>query len=356
MKILNNTVIFSIKMAMTRNVNLAIVGTSVSSKAAMVVSAIEATVADGSVARDASISIIDSGDDSNVVGVSGGISVMLGKAVGNLSKSVGFGIGIGVSLALAVVVATEAVAAEASVADVSSSVTTIVSAVANGSIARDASMAVVYSSDDSNVVRVAGGISVVLGKAKSNLAKSVSIGLSIRVGLSLALAIVVPTIARVADVSVVANMSDVSSPVSSVVSTVANGSIARDASMSIVYSSDDSNVVRVAGGIGVVLGKTVGNLAESVSIGLSIRVGLGCNNGQQDLDNMFVKMAIKEGKTHNGKSFHLSWTEAEPTTTGGERGVGKLFIRKLWKRVKVIVRRVKVAPRVKGGAGQLDSG
>ena len=258
MKILNNTVIFSIKMAMTRNVNLAIVGTSVTSKAAMVVSAIEATVADGFVARDASISIIDSGDDSNVMGVSGGISVMLGKAVGNLSKSVGFG--IGVSLALAVVVA-----AEASVADVSSSVTTIVSA-------------------------------------------------------------------------------------------VANGSIARDTSMSIVYSSDDSNVVRVAGGIGVVLGKTVGNLAEGVSIGLSIRVGLGGNNGQQDLDKMFVKMAIKEGKTHNGKSFHLSWTEAEPTTTGGERGAGKLFIRKLWKRVKVIVRRVKVAPRVKGGAGQLDSG
>ena len=250
-------------MAMTRNVNLAIVGTSVSSKASVVVSAIEATVADGSVARDASISIIDSGDDSNVVGVSGGISVMLGKAVGNLSKSVGFG--IGVSLALAVVVAAEAVAAEASVADVSSSVTTIVSA-------------------------------------------------------------------------------------------VANGSIARDTSMPIVYPSDYSNVVRVAGGIGVVLGKTVGNLAESVSIGLSIRVGLGGNNGQQDLDKMFVKMAIKEGKTHNGKSFHLSWTEAEPTTTGGERGVGKLFIRKLWKRVKVIVRRVKVAPRVKGGAGQLDSG
>ena len=212
MKILNNTVIFSIKMAMTRNVNLAIVGTSVSSKASVVVSTIEAAVADGSVARDASISIIDSGDDSNVMGVSGGISVMLGKAVGNLSKSVGFG--FGVSLALAVVVAAEAVAAEASVADVSSSVTTIVSAVANGSIARDTSMAV-------------------------------------------------------------------------------------------VYSSDDSNVVRVAGGIGVVLGKTVGNLAEGVSIGLSIRVGLGGNNGQQDLDNMFVKMAIKEGKTHNGKSFHL---------------------------------------------------
>merc|ERR1719273_132918 len=206
---------------MTRNVNLAIVGTSVSSK--VVVSAIEAAVADGSVARDASISIIDSGDDSNVMGVSGGISVMLGKAVGNLSKSVG--IGIGVSLALAVVVAAEAVAAEASVADVSSSVTTIVSAVANGSIARDTSMAVVYSSDYSNVVRVAGGIGIVLGKTKSNLSKSV------RIGLSLALAIVVPTIARVADVSVVANMSDVSSPVSSVVSAVANGSISRDTSM-----------------------------------------------------------------------------------------------------------------------------
>merc|ERR1719400_1016760 len=138
-------------------------------------------------------------------------------------------------------------------------------------------MPIVYPSDYSNVVRVAGGIGVVLGKTKSNLAKSVSIGLSIRVGLSLALAIVVPTIARVADVSVVANMSDVSSPVSSIVSAVANGSIARDTSMSIVYPSDYSNVVRVAGGIGVVLGKTVGNLAEGVSTGLSIRVGLGGN-------------------------------------------------------------------------------
>merc|ERR1711934_1218858 len=155
---------------MTRNVNLAIVGTGVSSKASVVVSAIEARVADGSVARDASISIIDSGDDSNVVWVSGGIGVMLGKAVGNLSKSVGFGFGIRVSLALAVVVA-----AEASVANVSSSVTTVVSAVANGSIARDTSMAIVYPSDDSNVVRVAGGIGIVLGKTKSNLANSVSI-------------------------------------------------------------------------------------------------------------------------------------------------------------------------------------
>merc|ERR1711934_1008466 len=134
---------------MTRNVNLAIVGTSVSSKASVVVSAIEAMVANGSVARDASISIIDSGDNSNVVGVSGGISVMLGKAVGNLSKSVGFG--VRVSLALAVVV----------------------SAVANGSIARDTSMSIVYSSDDPNVVRVAGGIGVVLGKTVGNLAEGV---------------------------------------------------------------------------------------------------------------------------------------------------------------------------------------
>merc|ERR1711934_601413 len=156
---------------MTRNVNLAIVGTSVSSKASVVVSAIEAMVANGSVARDASISIIDSGDNSNVVGVSGGRSVMLGKAVGNLSKSVGFG--VRVSLALAVVVAAEAVVAEASVADVSSSVSSVVSAVANGSIARDTSMSIVYSSDDSNVVRVAGGIGVVLGKTVGNLAEGV---------------------------------------------------------------------------------------------------------------------------------------------------------------------------------------
>merc|ERR1719228_716103 len=154
--------------------------------------------------------------------------------------------------------------------------------VTDGSIARDTSVAVVDSSDDSNVVGVSSGVSVMLGKAVGNLAKSVGIG----IGISLTLAIVVSTIARVADVS---------SRVTSVVSTVADGSIARDTSMTVVNTSDHSNIMGVASGIGVALGKTVGNLAKGVGICLSIRVSLGGDDGQED----------------NGEGFHLSWIEAD---------------------------------------------
>ena len=157
--------------------NLAIVGSSVSGIASMVssmVSTIDATVADGSIARDTSISVVDSGDDSNVVGVSSGVGVMLGKAVGNLAKSVG--IGIRVSLTLAVVVSTVARVANVSV-------TSVVSTVSNGTIARDTSVTVVDTSDHTNIVGMASGIGIVLGKTVSDLSEGVSICLSIRVSL-----------------------------------------------------------------------------------------------------------------------------------------------------------------------------
>ena len=150
---------------------LAVVGSSVSSIASMV-STIDATVADGSIARDTSIAVIDTGDDSNVVGVSSGIGVMLGKTVGNLAK--GVGIGLRVSLTLAVVVSSVA-----RVADVSSRVSSVVSTVADGAVAGDTSVAVVNTSDHSNVVGVSSGVGIVLGKTVSNLAEGVSIGLSL---------------------------------------------------------------------------------------------------------------------------------------------------------------------------------
>merc|ERR1719295_2395967 len=130
------------------------------------------------------------------------------------------------------------------------------------------------------------GVSIVLGKTVSNLAKGVSLRLSLRVGLSLTLAVVASTVASIADVS---------SRVTTIVSTVTNGAVARDTSMAIVNPSDHSNVVGVSGGIGIVLGKTISDLAEGVGIGVSIRVSLGGNNGQED----------------NGEGFHLSWIEAD---------------------------------------------
>merc|ERR1719348_2727016 len=156
---------------------------------------------------------------------------------------------------------------------------TIDTTVSDGSVARDTSVAVVNASDDSNVVRVAGGVGVVLGKAVGNLTESV--GISIRVGLTLA--VVVAAVASVADVTV-----------STVVSTVANGSVARHKSMSVVNASDNSYVVGVSSGVGVMLGKTVGDLAEGVSISLSLRFSVGGNNGQEN----------------NGKGLHLSCVQA----------------------------------------------
>merc|ERR1719474_147984 len=136
---------------------------------------------------------------------------------------------------------------------------TIDATVSNSSIARDTSVAVVHTSDDSNVVRVAGGIGVVLGKAVSDLAKSVGIG--IRVGITLA--VVVSSIASISDMTVTA-----------VVSTVANGSVVRHVTMSVVNAGDHSNVVGVAGSVSIVLGKTVGDLAEGVSMSISLRISV----------------------------------------------------------------------------------
>merc|ERR1719348_1206610 len=271
---LNNCVIFSIKKGRLERENLAVVGTGVSSVGSGVESTKDATVSDGSVARDTSVAVVNASDDSNVVGMAGGVRVVLGKAVGNLTESVGISIRVGLTLAVVV-------AAVASVADMT--VSTVVSTVSNGSVARNTSISVVNAGDHSDVVGVASGVGVVLGKTVSNLAESVGISISLRLGLrvsfGITLAVVVSSIASVADVSI-----------STVVSTVADCSVARHKSMSVVNASDDPNNVGVASGIGVVLGKAVSNLTKSVSIRLGLRISVRGNNS----------------KENNGKGLHLS--------------------------------------------------
>merc|ERR550534_1584277 len=155
--------------------------------------------------------------------MAGGVGVVLRKAVGNLAESVGISIRVGLTLAVVV-------AAVASVANMT--VSTVVSTVANGSVARHASISVVNAGDHSNVVGVASGVGVVLGKTIGNLADgvgiSISLGLGLRVSFGLTLAVVVSSIASVADVSV-----------STVVSTVAESAVARHTSMSVVNAGDD---------------------------------------------------------------------------------------------------------------------
>merc|ERR1712066_746062 len=97
---------------------------------------------------------------------------MLGKAIGNLAKSVG--IGIRVSLTLAVVVST---------------------------VARVTSVTVVDTSDHTNVVGMACGVGIMLRKTVSNLSEGVSLRLSLGVSLSLTLSVVVSSISSIADVS-----------------------------------------------------------------------------------------------------------------------------------------------------------
>merc|ERR1711973_332116 len=114
-----------------------------------------------------------------------------------------------------------------------------------------------------------------MGKTISDLAEgvgiSISISLGLRVSFGITLAVVVSSIASVADMSI-----------STVVSTVADCSVARHKSMSVVNTSDDPNVVGVASGIGVVLGKAVSNLAEGVSISLGLRISVRGNNGKEN--------------------------------------------------------------------------
>ena len=86
-------------------------------------------------------------------------------------------------------------------------------------------------------------------------------------------------------------VSSVSSMVISTIdATVSNSSVARDTSVAVVNASDDSNVVGMAGGVRVVLGKAVSNLAEGVGISLSLRISVGGNNGQENL----VEIRFKE--------------------------------------------------------------
>merc|ERR1719153_1225766 len=150
-------------------------------------------------------------------------------------------------------------------------------------------MSVVNASDPSYVVGGASGVGVVLGKTVGDLAESVSISISIslrlglRVSLGLTLAVVVSSVASIANVSI-----------STVVSTVSDSTEARHTSVSIIHSSDNPYVVGVASGIGVSLGKTVGDLAKSVGISLGLRISVGGNNGQEN----------------NGKGLHLCCVQA----------------------------------------------
>merc|ERR1712098_918072 len=103
-----------------------------------------ATVSDSSIASYMAMTIVNSGDNSDIVRMASCVGIGLREPVGNLANSVG----IRVSLTLAIV---------SSVAPINASITSITSiaTVSDSSVTSYMTMSIVNSSDNSNIVRMA---------------------------------------------------------------------------------------------------------------------------------------------------------------------------------------------------------
>merc|ERR1719315_482782 len=114
-------------------------------------------------------------------------------------------------------------------------------------------MSIINSCDNSDIMRMASSVGIGLRESVGNLAN----GVGIRVSLTLAIVTSIATI----DTSI----SSITS-----IATVSDSSIASYMTMSIINSSDNSDIMRMASSVGIGLRESVGNLAE----GVCIRVGL----------------------------------------------------------------------------------
>merc|ERR1719481_2397501 len=102
-----------------------------------------ATVSDSSIASYMAMSIVNSGDDSDIVWMASSVGIGLRESVGNLANSVG----IRISLTLTIV---------SSVATIDTSITSITSiaTVSDSSITSYMAMSIVNSGDDSDIMRM----------------------------------------------------------------------------------------------------------------------------------------------------------------------------------------------------------
>merc|ERR1712098_793252 len=112
-------------------------------------------------------------------------------------------------------------------------------------------MSIVNSGDNSNIMRMASSVGIGLSESVGNLAK----GVGIRVGLTLAIEAMTVT--------------SINTTITSK-ATVSDSSIASYMAMSIVNSGDDSDIVWMASSVGIGLRESVGNLANSVCIRISL--------------------------------------------------------------------------------------
>merc|ERR1712126_516540 len=186
------------------------------------------------------MSIINSGDNSNIMRMACSVGIGLRESVGNLAK----GVGIRVGLTLAIVT---------SVAPINTSISSITSiaTVSDSSITSYMTMSIVNSGDNSDIVRMASCVGIGLRESVGNLAN----GVGIRVSLTLA---------------IVTSVATINTSITSITSiaTVSGSSIASYMTMSIINSGDNSDIMRMASSVGISLRESIGNLAEGVSLGI----------------------------------------------------------------------------------------
>merc|ERR1712055_27897 len=127
------------------------------------------SVPKSSIPRNTSMSIINTGDHSNIMGVASGIGIVYGKSMVDLGNSVGIRLGVRVSLSFPIVSVAIAGISMMSIAGISS--------VTNSSISSNMSMSIIHPCDHSNVMRVASSIGIVYRESMVDLTKSVSIGI-----------------------------------------------------------------------------------------------------------------------------------------------------------------------------------
>merc|ERR1719370_1052302 len=138
-----------------------------------------ATVSDSSIASYMAMSIVNSGDDSDIVRMASSVGIGLRESIGHLAN--GVGIRVGFTLAIVTSMAT---------IDTSISSITSIATVSDSSITSYMTISIINSSNNSDIMRMASSVSIGLRESVGNLANSVGI----RVSLTLA---IVPSVATI---------------------------------------------------------------------------------------------------------------------------------------------------------------
>merc|ERR1712133_122381 len=123
-----------------------------------------ATVSDSSITSYMTMSIVNSGDNSDIVRMASSVCIGLRESVGNLAN----GVGIRVSLTLAIVT---------SVATIDTSITSITSiaTISDSTITSYTTISIVNSGDNTDIMRMASSVGIGLRESIGNLAEGVSL-------------------------------------------------------------------------------------------------------------------------------------------------------------------------------------